>query len=150
LTACEKGLFGPLWQCPNGRTCIYQHTLPAGYVLNKDKSKDERILGISIEELVELEREKLKGVLTPVNEDTFAIWKSAYLEKKCREKPNPKSIYANKRTGKELFMTAPSLFKDEYNSSEYGGNKHTNGSDYALDLQTLESALDEDVHRETE
>jgi hypothetical protein len=64
-------------------------------------------------------------------------------------------------------MTAPSLFKvlknlkiraswifttiqDEYNSSEYGGNKHTNGSDYALDLQTLESALDEDVHRETE
>lgn len=55
----EKSLYGWFWECPNGEKCIYRHALPAGYVLKKDKKKDDKKSDISLEDLIETERAAL-------------------------------------------------------------------------------------------
>jgi len=41
LDAIEKNIYGWFWNCPNGNKCIYRHALPPGFVLKKDKQKEE-------------------------------------------------------------------------------------------------------------
>ena len=55
----EKSLYGWFWECPNGEKCIYRHALPPGYVLKKDKKKDDKKSDISLEDLIETERAAL-------------------------------------------------------------------------------------------
>ena len=78
----EKSKYGWFWQCPNGTTCIYRHALPAGFVLNKDKKKEEKKVEISLEDLIEKERAALGSVLTKVTLETFLAWKKRKLKEK--------------------------------------------------------------------
>ena len=71
IEAVEKSLYGWFWACPNGEKCIYRHALPPGYVLKKDKKKDDKRDEISLEELIESERAGLGSTTTKVTLDTF-------------------------------------------------------------------------------
>lgn len=54
LDALENNKYGWFWECPNGASkCHYRHALPPGFVLKKDKKKEEKSEEISIEDLVE-------------------------------------------------------------------------------------------------
>lgn len=56
LDAIEGNKYGWFWVCPGGDGCMYRHALPAGFVLKKDKKKDEKEEEkISLEELIENE-----------------------------------------------------------------------------------------------
>lgn len=54
MDALENNKYGWFWECPNGANkCHYRHALPPGFVLKKDKKKEEKSETISIEDLVE-------------------------------------------------------------------------------------------------
>ena len=59
LDAVEKSKYGWFWECPSGQKCIYRHALPPGFVLKKDKKKEEKKDDISLEDLIEKERANL-------------------------------------------------------------------------------------------
>merc|ERR1712111_193747 len=71
LDAVENSKYGWFWVCPNGgKDCMYRHALPPGFVLKKDKKREEKKDEISIEELIEEKRAELSRSnkqLTPVN-----------------------------------------------------------------------------------
>jgi len=83
LDAVENGKYGWFWECPNGKTCIYRHALPPGYILKKDRNKmDKQQEEISLEDLIERERAALGHNTTRVTLETFLAWK----KKKIKEK----------------------------------------------------------------
>lgn len=54
MDALENNKYGWFWECPNGANkCHYRHALPPGFVLKKDKKKEDKTETISIEDLVE-------------------------------------------------------------------------------------------------
>lgn len=56
LDAIENNKYGWFWVCPGGGdNCMYRHALPPGFVLKKDKKKEEKEEEISLEELIENE-----------------------------------------------------------------------------------------------
>lgn len=56
LDAIENNKYGWFWVCPGGAdVCMYRHALPPGFVLKKDKKKEEKEDEISLEELIENE-----------------------------------------------------------------------------------------------
>lgn len=56
LEAIENNKYGWFWVCPaGGDSCMYRHALPPGFVLKKDKKKEETEEEISLEELIESE-----------------------------------------------------------------------------------------------
>lgn len=56
LEAIENNKYGWFWVCPGGGdNCMYRHALPPGFVLKKDKKKEEKEEEISLEELIENE-----------------------------------------------------------------------------------------------
>jgi hypothetical protein len=55
---------------------------------------------LTLEDFLESERQKLTGVLTPVNEETFARWKKERLDKKAAEDEARK---AKEATGRAMF-----------------------------------------------
>lgn len=79
----ENSKYGWFWVCPNGSTCKYRHALPPGFVLKKDKKKEDKKDQITIEELVEQERAALSTKnLTKVTLESITAWK----QRKIREK----------------------------------------------------------------
>jgi len=119
LEAVEKGLYGWFWNCPNSDKCIYRHALPPGYILKKDLKKEEELKDkISLDELIENERNQLSGNLTPVTYESFVAWKKRKIQekkdnlkknmdKKKEEMKTGKII--SKISGKEVFMFKPEL-----------------------------------------
>lgn len=56
LDAIENNKYGWFWVCPGGGdNCMYRHALPPGFVLKKDKKKEEKQDEISLEDLIEKE-----------------------------------------------------------------------------------------------
>ena len=57
LDAIESNKYGWFWVCPGGGdNCLYRHALPAGFVIKRDKKKEENEEEkISLEELIETE-----------------------------------------------------------------------------------------------
>lgn len=127
LDAVEKGLYGWFWVCPNGGdTCKYRHSLPPGYILKKavvvdDDDEEEEM---SLEEQIEIERAALKGVGTPVTEQSFKQWliNRANQKKENEEKEKQAIIDAAAKkgqktpfglSGRDLFAFDPSLFVDD-------------------------------------
>ncbi|PSN43922.1 Zinc finger CCCH domain-containing protein 15, partial [Blattella germanica] len=82
LDAVEKSKYGWFWQCPNGATCIYRHALPPGFVLKKDKKKEDKKEEISLEDLIERERAALGSNLTKVTLESFLAWKKRKVKEK--------------------------------------------------------------------
>jgi hypothetical protein len=120
IEAVEKSLYGWFWACPNGEKCIYRHALPPGYVLKKDKKKDDKRDEISMEELIETERASLGSNTTKVTLETFLAWKKRKLEEKRLaaledEKKKLKDYKAGKQfgiSGREMFSFNPDLVHD--------------------------------------
>ncbi|XP_054756052.2 zinc finger CCCH domain-containing protein 15-like [Lytechinus pictus] len=124
IQALENMKYGWFWSCPNGGKCKYRHALPPGFVLKKDKKKmdeQEEEQKISLEELIEQERNKLTGELTKINLQTFMQWK----KRKIAEKREKLEADQNKKrnelkqgkslgvTGRELFQFKPEMVGED-------------------------------------
>ncbi|KAJ8352122.1 hypothetical protein SKAU_G00235980 [Synaphobranchus kaupii] len=84
LDAIEGSKYGWFWVCPGGGdNCMYRHALPPGFVLKKDKKKDEEKENeISLEELIENERSALGPNVTRITLETFLAWKKRKRQEK--------------------------------------------------------------------
>lgn len=121
LEAVEKSKYGWFWLCPSGEKCIYRHALPPGFVLKKDKKKDDKKDEISLEELIETERAALGPNQTKITLETFVAWKKRKLiekedaAKKAEEKK--RNDYKAGRqvglSGREMFSFNPELAADQ-------------------------------------
>lgn len=123
IEAIETQKYGWFWECPTPN-CMYRHALPPGFVLKSQKKAAEdaaKANTISLEEFLEVERHKLGPNLTPVNAETFAIWKKTRMDKKLAEeealKKAKESQHAAGKTtgmsGRDLFQYNPEWFEDE-------------------------------------
>lgn len=74
LDAIENNKYGWFWVCPGGGdNCMYRHALPPGFVLKKDKKKEEKDEEISLEELIENEVRRDSGGRQPNVVGMFAL-----------------------------------------------------------------------------
>ncbi|XP_023227502.1 zinc finger CCCH domain-containing protein 15-like [Centruroides sculpturatus] len=122
LDALENSKYGWFWECPNGGIkCHYRHALPPGFVLKKDKKKEEKKEDISIEDLVETERAKLPVNLTKITLQTFLAWKNQKLKEKeeitQREEERKKAEFKAGRhiglSGRDMFTFRPELADED-------------------------------------
>lgn len=129
VEAVENSKYGWFWTCPNGGDqCMYRHALPPGFVLKKDKKKEDKKDQISIEELVENKRAELsaRADLTPVTLETFVKWKKRKLREKAeaantadaKKKANAKSGETTGLSGRELFAYNLSMAGEEDEDEE--------------------------------
>jgi len=125
IDAIEAGAYGWFWECPNGgATCKYRHALPPGFVLKSQRKKEEedaKKQEISLEEFLEVERHKLPAKLTPVTDETFAVWKKNRVDKKVAQEDamkKSKEVQASAgrstgMSGRDLFTFNPMLMEDD-------------------------------------
>lgn len=126
LEALETQKYGWFWECPNGDNCQYVHALPPGFVMKKREPKgmkspdEEDEPGLSLEEVIEIERAKIKDG-EPVTAESFARWKAAKKakkeeEEKKDEEAKKKAISSGKTvllSGRELLIYKPQVFVDD-------------------------------------
>ncbi|CAH1973847.1 unnamed protein product [Acanthoscelides obtectus] len=120
VDAVEKSKYGWFWQCPSGENCIYRHALPPGFVLKKDKKKEDKANEITLEELIEKERAALGPNQTKVTLESFIAWKKRKIEEKKdqikKDEDKKRSDYKAGRqvglSGREMFSFNPDLVKD--------------------------------------
>jgi len=154
IDALEKNKYGWFWECPNGEKCFYRHALPPGFVLNKDKKKEEKLEEISIEELVEKERISLGSKLTKVTLETFLAWKKRKLkeriennmEEEARKKAEFKAGRSIGLSGREMFTFRPEMAIDDQTEDDevaFDTSKFAqeNGDDDAIRELTLENIM---------
>lgn len=116
----EKSKYGWFWECPNGEKCIYRHALPQGYVLKKDKKKDDKPSEISLVDLIERERSALGSNQTRVTLETFLAWKKRKIQEKkdkmAAEEEKKKNDFSKGKqfgiSGREMFSFNPDLVDD--------------------------------------
>ncbi|KAG8222445.1 hypothetical protein J437_LFUL002180 [Ladona fulva] len=127
LEAVEKSKYGWFWLCPNGGTCIYRHALPPGFVLKKDKKKEDKKDEISLEDLIERERSMLGTTLTKVTLESFIAWKKRKINEKeetaRKDEEKKRSEYKAGRqiglSGREMFTFNPDLAAaDQYEEGD--------------------------------
>jgi len=156
LNAIEKSLYGWFWNCPNGEKCIYKHALPPGFVLKKDKKKEEDEENkVSLEEHIENERNQLTGDLTPVTLETFLAWKKRKIaekkEKYAQEMSKKKEDFKTGRliskiSGKEVFLFKPEMadadddeadddFTGQYRRRDEGEEEEEQAPVHEIDLE---------------
>jgi len=120
LDALENNKYGWFWTCPNaGNDCMYRHALPAGFVLKKDRKREEKAEGISIEELIEEKRAELSASagLTPVTLESFVKWKKRKLAEKAeadkkeadKKKDKAKAGLTHGLSGRDMFSFNPTM-----------------------------------------
>ncbi|XP_017867460.1 PREDICTED: zinc finger CCCH domain-containing protein 15 homolog [Drosophila arizonae] len=120
LEAVEKSKYGWFWECPNGEKCIYRHALPPGYVLKRDKKKEEKQTEISLVDLIEKERAALGPNQTRVTLESFLAWKKRKIqEKKAKleaDEERKKNDFSKGKqfgiSGREMFSFNPDLVDD--------------------------------------
>lgn len=94
--------------------------MPPGYVLKKDKKKEDKPNELSLVELIERERAALGDNTTRVTLETFLAWKKRKLQEKrdklAAEEERKKSDFSKGRqfgiSGREIFSFNPSLVDD--------------------------------------
>ncbi|KAK5608197.1 hypothetical protein CRENBAI_002726 [Crenichthys baileyi] len=113
LEAIENNKYGWFWVCPaGGDVCMYRHALPPGFVLKKDKKKEEREDEISLEELIERERAALGSNVSRITLETFLAWKKRKRQEKvdkAREEMEKKK--ADFKAGKSLIVSGREVFE---------------------------------------
>ncbi|KMQ96576.1 zinc finger ccch domain-containing protein 15-like protein [Lasius niger] len=117
LEAVEKSKYGWFWECPSGQKCIYRHALPPGFVLKKDKKKEDKKDEISLEDLIEKERANLGPHQTKITLETFLAWKKRKLKEKeeqaIKDEEKKRNDYKAGRqigiSGREMFYFNPDL-----------------------------------------
>ncbi|XP_068597249.1 zinc finger CCCH domain-containing protein 15 isoform X2 [Brachionichthys hirsutus] len=158
LDAIESNKYGWFWVCPGGGdNCMYRHALPPGFVLKKDKKKEEREEEISLEELIENERLALGPDVTRITLETFLAWKKRKrqekldkakeeLEKKKADFKAGKSLVVS---GREVFEFRPELVDDddaEADDTQYDNEEEEEEEDSEIQINTTE-VQDIDVSR---
>lgn len=132
MDAVENGLYGWFWDCPNGKTCIYRHALPPGFILKKDEKKIEKQQEvITLEDLIERERAALGHHTTRVTLETFLAWKKKKIkEKEVQAKKDQAKKDQDKKkkkydkghnmgvSGREMFTFSPVLEGDMEDGDE--------------------------------
>lgn len=116
----EKSKYGWFWECPNGEKCIYRHALPSGYVLKRDKKKEDKPTEISLVDLIEKERAALGPNQTRVTLESFLAWKKRKIQEKkeklAADEERKKSDYSKGKqfgiSGREMFSFNPDLVDD--------------------------------------
>nr|XP_056717087.1 zinc finger CCCH domain-containing protein 15 [Euleptes europaea] len=118
LDAIENNKYGWFWVCPGGGdNCMYRHALPPGFVLKKDKKKEEKEEQISLEDLIEKERAALGPNVTKITLESFLAWKKRKRQEKIdkaeqdmeRRKADFKAGKALVISGREVFEFRPEL-----------------------------------------
>ncbi|XP_073846649.1 zinc finger CCCH domain-containing protein 15 homolog [Musca autumnalis] len=120
IEAVEKSKYGWFWECPNGEKCIYRHALPQGYVLKKDKKKEDKPTEISLVDLIEKERAALGPNTTKVTLETFLAWKKRKIQEKkdkmAADEERKKTDFSKGKqfgiSGREMFSFNPDLVDD--------------------------------------
>lgn len=120
--------------------------MPAGFVLKKDKKKDEKKSDITLEDLIERERAALPPSQTKITLETFLAWKKRKLQEKkdaaIKEEEKRRNDYKAGRhvglSGREMFSFNPELAKD--NEIEEG--------DEAFDSYSVAEEEDEVQYKE--
>ncbi|XP_053188415.1 zinc finger CCCH domain-containing protein 15 [Scomber japonicus] len=146
LDAIENNKYGWFWVCPGGAdVCMYRHALPPGFVLKKDKKKEEKEEEISLEELIENERAALGINVTRITLETFLAWKKRKRQEKvdkAREEMEKKKadFKAGKSlvvSGREVFEFRPELVDDDDDEADDTGyaNKEDN-EEYEEEIDT--------------
>ncbi|KAM7385251.1 hypothetical protein PAMP_001341 [Pampus punctatissimus] len=147
LEAIENNKYGWFWVCPGGAdNCMYRHALPPGFVLKKDKKKEEKEEEISLEELIENERAALGVNVTRITLETFLAWKKRKRQEKvdkAREEMEKKKadFKAGKSlvvSGREVFEFRPELVDDD--DAEADDTQYDNKEDeeYEEEINTTE------------
>ncbi|KAM7408313.1 hypothetical protein PAMA_002155 [Pampus argenteus] len=146
LEAIENNKYGWFWVCPKGAdSCMYRHALPPGFVLKKDKKKEEKEEEISLEELIENERAALGANVTRITLETFLAWKKRKRQEKvdkAREEMEKKKadFKAGKSlvvSGREVFEFRPELVDDD--DAEADDTQYDNDSEeYEEEINTTE------------
>merc|ERR1712004_368230 len=120
LEAVENNKYGWFWACPTGEGCHYKHVLPPGFVLKKDKKKEEKVDEISLEDLIETERAALNSSnLTKIDINSFLAWKERKrkekIAKRKKETDKKKNAFKDGQTtgisGREMFEFNPDMIK---------------------------------------
>ncbi|KAJ8004491.1 hypothetical protein DPEC_G00136830 [Dallia pectoralis] len=114
LDAIENNKYGWFWVCPGGGdNCMYRHALPAGFVLKKDKKKEEnQEEEISLEELIEKERAALGPNVTQINLQTFLAWKKRKRQERiAREEQDTERRRADFSAGRSLGISGREVFE---------------------------------------
>merc|ERR1712029_641264 len=140
LDALENSKYGWFWTCPTGgNDCMYKHALPPGFVLKKDKKREEKAEGISIEELIEEKRAELSASanLTPVTLESFVKWKKRKLaEKAAAEKKEADKKRSKAKEGNTVGMSGRDMFS--FNPTMAGGDDDDEGGE-AFDMKLREN-----------
>lgn len=125
LNAVEQGKYGWKWVCPNGMQCIYRHCLPPGYSIKKDLPLLKQDDGITLEQRIDEDRNKLEKENkqgTPITLEIFLQWKEKRKQRKEKEKQEKikeeqkkqlKGKQHHMMTGRALFKFDPTLFVDD-------------------------------------
>ncbi|CAJ0953712.1 unnamed protein product [Ranitomeya imitator] len=133
LDAIEGNKYGWFWVCPGGGdTCMYRHALPPGFVLKKDKKKEEKEDEISLEDLIEKEVCRItftRGVtccllgpnVTRITLESFLAWKKRKRQDRIvkaeeemeRRKADFKAGKSLGISGREVFEFRPELVDDD-------------------------------------
>ncbi|XP_029031530.1 zinc finger CCCH domain-containing protein 15 [Betta splendens] len=113
LEAIENNKYGWFWVCPGGGdNCMYRHALPPGFVLKKDKKKEEKDEEISLEELIENERAALGANVTRITLETFLAWKKRKRQEKVdKAKEEMEKKKADFKAGKSLVVSGREVFE---------------------------------------
>uniref|UniRef100_G7PKZ8 Zinc finger CCCH domain-containing protein 15 n=1 Tax=Macaca fascicularis TaxID=9541 RepID=G7PKZ8_MACFA len=135
LEAIENNKYGWFWVCPGGGDiCMYRHALPPGFVLKKDKKKEEKEDEISLEDLIERERSALGPNVTKITLESFLAWKKRKRQEKIdkleqdmeRRKADFKAGKALVISGREVFEFRPELVNDD--DEEADDTRYTQGT----------------------
>uniref|UniRef100_A0A4W5RU30 Zinc finger CCCH domain-containing protein 15 n=1 Tax=Hucho hucho TaxID=62062 RepID=A0A4W5RU30_9TELE len=154
LDAIENNKYGWFWVCPSGAdTCMYRHALPAGFVLKKDKKKDEKEDEISMEELIENERSALGPNVTRITLETFLAWKKRKRQEKVaraeqdmeKKKADFKAGRSFGVSGRQVFEFCPDLADDD--DEEADDIKYVEDDDDFDEVEDVQEFQDIDLAR---
>ncbi|XP_053554515.1 zinc finger CCCH domain-containing protein 15 [Bombina bombina] len=144
LEAIENNKYGWFWVCPGGDVCMYRHALPAGFVLKKDKKKEEKEEEISLEDLIERERAALGPNVTRITLESFLAWKKRKRQERIekaeedmeRRKADFKAGKSFGISGREVFEFRPELVDDD--------DEEADDTHYSLDMEDRDETQDND------
>ncbi|NP_001086961.1 zinc finger CCCH domain-containing protein 15 [Xenopus laevis] len=146
LEAIENNKYGWFWVCPGGGdTCMYRHALPPGFVLKKEKVKEDKDEDISLEDLIEKERAALGPNVTRITLESFLQWKKRKradrilkleeeMEKRKEDFKSGKSLGVS---GREVFEFRPELINDD--------DEEADDASYTFELEDSEAEEIDDV-----
>ncbi|XP_016424431.1 zinc finger CCCH domain-containing protein 15-like isoform X2 [Sinocyclocheilus rhinocerous] len=157
LDAIENNKYGWFWVCPGGSdNCMYRHALPVGFVLKKDKKKEEKNEEeISLDDLIETERSALGANVTRITLETFLAWKKSKRQEKLakaeqdmeRKKADFKAGRALGVSGREVFEFRPELVNDDDEEADDSKYSEDDDTEVSNEMEDTEEVQDIDIAR---